>query len=175
MTVPTLHFTKNLLIHSSKFSNSIQMKFEPDSNSLLKTYSKPIKKFWNFAITFVLHQYLTTKNIINPKNAQSHLAFDQTPSICTVHICKKNSEISEKFAAAPLLLLSFCSSMRRGRRRPWSRGGREQGALGRKSGARSGPWERGGRSWRRWAQLRPPGFGRARDWCWSSKSSKVRR
>ena len=111
MTVPTLHFTKNLLIHSSKFSNSIQMKFEPDSNSLLKTYSKPIQKFWNFAITFVLHQYLTTKNIINSKNAQSHLAFDQTPSICTVHTCKKIQKIGRHLAAAPLLLLSSPSPL----------------------------------------------------------------
>ena len=106
-----------------------------------------------------MHQYLTTKNIINSKNAQSHLAFDQTPSICTVHICKKIQKFQKSLLllhsfSSPLLLLSFCSSMRRGRRRPWSRGGREQGALGRKSGARSGPWERGGslRGGRRWQE-----------------------
>ena len=78
-----------------------------------------------------MHQYLTTKNIINSKNAQSHLAFDQTPSICTVHICKKIQKFQKSLLllhsfSSPLLLLSFCSSMRRGRRRPWSRG-REQG------------------------------------------------
>ena len=106
-----------------------------------------------------MHQYLTTKNIINPKNAQSHLAFDQTTSICTVHICKKIQKFQKSLLllhsfSSPLLLLSFCSSMRRGRRRPWSRGSREQGALGRKSGARSGPWERGGslRGGRRWQE-----------------------
>ena len=84
------------------------MKFEPDSNSLLKTYSKPIQKFRNFAITFVLHQYLTTKNIINSKNAQSHLAFDQTPSICTLHICKKIRNFI-KLDGVLLLLHSFSS------------------------------------------------------------------
>ena len=108
-----------------------------------------------------MHQYLTTKNIINSKNARSHLAFDQTPSICTVHICKKIRNFRKLDGvllllhsfSSPLLLLSFCSSMRRGRRRPWSRG-REQGALGRKSVARSGPWERGGslRGGRRWQE-----------------------
>ena len=37
MTVSTTHFSKNILVHSSKFSNFTQMKFGPDSNSLLKT------------------------------------------------------------------------------------------------------------------------------------------
>ena len=61
-----------------------------------------------------MHQYLTTKNIINSKNAQSHLAFDQTPSICTVHICKKIQKfqkIGRRLAAAPLLLLSSPSPL----------------------------------------------------------------
>ena len=80
---------------------------------------------------------------LNSKNAQSHLAFHQTPSIWT-----KKFRISKKFRkvdsallllhfSSPLLLLSFCSSMHRGRRRPWSRGGAR--------GARAQEWHsRGG-------------------------------
>ena len=107
---------------------------------LVKTYSKPIQKFWNFAITFVLHQYLTTKNIINSKNAQSHLAFDQTPSICTIHICKKIQKfqkIGRRLAAAPLLLLSSPSALQ-----CVGAGGDHGAGAERKGRTRSGPWER---------------------------------
>ena len=84
------------------------MKFESDSNNLLKTYSKPLQKFLNFAIAFVLHQYLTTiflkkfQKCPKPSSISSNTFYMDKK----IQKFQKIQKSGQRVAAAPLLLSS---------------------------------------------------------------------
>ena len=75
LTVHKTHSTENIWFHSSKFSNFIQFKFGPDSNSMVKAQFNLLQK------NLKLCQTLFCASTPDHKNYQKFLKFLEPSSI----------------------------------------------------------------------------------------------